>query len=294
MEINTKQIIAEWKEELKERVKNLKDKNINPKLAIIVAKDFYAPSTVYINNKYKLGKELDIEVIVEEIENWENMTKEELKHTIQYIVYKYSAVICQVPFPQLTEAEIGDLIDYNKDADGFSSVQKANLINKNPNTLVPCTALGVMRLLKHTNLYLEGSMIAIFNRSNLIGQPLLQLALHENMTPMVLHSKSVEMDRNIVRSFADIVVTGCGKRKIFTSSNFSSMTKVIIDCSMDKYEGISGVGDVDKEDILQNRPDIQIASGYGHTGPMTVLALFNNVIQIYETTEEQITINTII
>lgn len=284
MEINTKQFVEEWKSKLKDEVKTFENK---PKLTILIAKDYSAPSKIYVRNKLKVAEEIGVETNLVEIE-WEGKSKDDLKaiileHCMRCIVSK-SSIIVQVPFPQLSESEIGELLNpyYMIDVDGFSPVQKGYLTENNNLTLPPCTAKGVIELLKHVHNDLTGKCISIFSRSKLIGLPLIQLALQEDMTLKVIHSKSNPFDSHKAMWNADIVITGCGGRKIFDSLDLGYRVKTVIDCSMNKVDGINGVGDFNKEDVLDERPSINIASGFGHTGLCTVVALMENVIKSHK------------
>lgn len=283
MEINTKQILSDWQEELLERIEKVKSKGINPKLAIIVAKDFSKPSSLYVNNKIKKAAELGILVEKVEIE-WENREVEDVLRNLFSKINKINhdddinGVIVQLPFPYISEETIAECLNYKKDVDGFTMMQKHLLEENYKEALAPCTAKGVMRMIKSVDgENLSGKSICIVNRSNLIGKPLFEMALQENMTPIVLHSKTTNTDRMYYMRSSEIVITGCGQRAIFDYMYFGNGT-TIIDCSMTPKEGVKGVGDCDKEKILEYSPSCKIASGFGHTGPMTVMALMENVI----------------
>lgn len=284
MEINTKQFVEEWKLRLKKDIKTFETK---PKLKILIAKDYSEPSKIYVNNKLKVANEIGIECDLVEIE-WKGKTKEELKaiifeHCMICEVDK-SSIIIQVPFPLLSESEIGEILNkfYKLDVDGFSPMQRGFIASNDKLTLPPCTAKGVIELLKYVHGGLIGKNIAIFSRSKLIGLPLVQLAIQNDMSIKVIHSKSNPFDSQKAMWNSDIVVTGCGKRKIFNSLDLGSRVKTVIDCSMDKVEGVNGVGDFNKEDVLEERPNINMASGYGHTGLVTVVALMDNVVKSHK------------
>lgn len=282
MEIKTKEYAELWKNELKHEVNKLK---IKPTLIIIIAKDYYEPSSIYVFNKTRIATEIGISVKTVEITDWENKAQEELKGDIQTIIETHTncSVICQLPFPKLSEETIAELIPVEFDVDGFTMYQKGLLVSGSEKALIPCTALGVMKLLKYVHGDLTGKSIAIVNRSNLIGKPLIQLALQNNMTPKFIHSKTDEDEKFDSIQNSSIVVTGCGKRKLFDHKNFNmGNVETIIDCSMDKVTDVPGVGDCDKEKILNFLPHINIASGYGHTGTMTVLGLCENVIKAHK------------
>lgn len=272
-EINTKEIVKQWIEELKVRSRNL---FTTPNLTIIQIGDNEA-SNKYIKNKLSMADKLGI--YARHLKFPETITQTELNMVMKH--YGEFPIILQLPVPDHINVEQAMAqIDPKSDVDGFTHYQKALLLDGNMDALVPATALGIHRILKETVGDLTGKKVAIVNRSHLIGKPLMQLLLSENAVPIMLHSK---VPANLLKQeiyYSDIVVTGCGKRKIFNSKNFSP-GQVLIDCSMDRVDGIPGVGDMDKEEILKNIY-VQIASGYGHTGMATTVGLMENVIKVYE------------
>ena len=272
-EINTKEIVGQWIEELKVRCNNL---FTTPYLTIIQIGDNEA-SNKYIKNKLSMADRLGI--YARHLKFPETITQTELNMVMKH--YGEFPIILQLPVPDHIDVEKAmKQIDPKSDVDGFTHYQKALLLDGNMNALVPATALGIHRILKETVGDLTGKKVAIVNRSHLIGKPLMQLLLSENAVPTMLHSKVPQdiLKKEIYNS--DIVITGCGKRKIFNSKNFSP-GQVLIDCSMNRVDGIPGVGDMDKEEILKN-VFVKIASGYGHTGLATTVGLMNNVIKTYE------------
>ena len=286
-EINTKQIVQEWKEELKLEVTGLKEKGIYPKLTIIQDSQTQEECAMYRRNKHRVAEELGIEsenVII----NTESKSKGEiitlLKRELSEIT---NPVIVQMPFTNINSTDIANIIPYKLDVDGLSRRQRYLLSINDRKALVPATALGCMKLLNHLYDDLIGKTICIVNRSDLIGKPLIQLALNNNMTPIVCHSKTPYWRVKKYMQKSDIIITGCGKRKLFdiddiTNEYFDTMVETILDCSMAKAEGVSGVGDFDKESILKYKPNIDIASGFGHTGLLTTYCLFENVVKVYK------------
>ena len=272
-EINTKEIVDKWIDELKERSRRL---YVTPNLTIVQIGDNEA-SNKYIKNKLSMADNLGI--YARHLKFPETITQTELNMVMKH--YGEFPIILQLPVPDHINVEQAMAqIDPKSDVDGFTHYQKALLLDGNMDALVPATALGIHRILKETVGDLTGKKVAIVNRSHLIGKPLMQLLLSENAVPIMLHSK---VPANLLKQeiyYSDIVVTGCGKRKIFNSKYFAP-GQVLIDCSMDRKEGIPGVGDMDKEEILKN-VYLKIASGYGHTGLATTVGLMNNVIKTYE------------
>lgn len=284
MEINVKEILRQWEDSLKEQINNFPTK---PKLVIIHDENMTFGSQKYVSNKCKKGQDLNCTVDLVSIPT-EKKSKNEILKSIGDELCRVrldkdvNGVIVQLPLAGLREKDIKHLIPMYKDVDGFTDYQKSLLMDGSKDALVPCTAKGVMKILESVHKDLSGKQICIVNRSWLIGMPLFFLALQKNMTPIICHTKTDWLDKKNATRNSDIVVTGCGQRKIFNSSDFNIGVETIIDCSMDKVEGIPGVGDCDKENILKYLPSINVASGYGNTGPATVMSLFDNLVKAYK------------
>lgn len=274
-EINTKQILTKWESELRERLSIIKNRGITPKLTIVRV-DGGFDSELYVNNKVKKAKELGIDPLVISLDA--GITQEELNAVLKHMKHP---TILQLPIPKNLDANLAlKHLNPMLDVDGLTIYQKGLLCDNDPSAMIPATASGVVRILKETT-QISGSKVVIISRSDLIGKPLSKLILREDGYPVVLHSKIHGANIHAEMVSADIIVTGCGQRAIFDSLSFNKHRQVIIDCSMYKSDDMAGVGDVDKEDVLKYS-DNMIASGYGHTGPATVLGLMNNVIKYYE------------
>lgn len=254
-------------------------------LDVIVDANCSEASRKYVENKKKLAEELKITIREHIIDSKGCFGKPEyydMCKQVEDIVVNSKAVIIQMPFTILRR-DMLDILDKNPDADvdGFSRVQMGRLASNSYNKHIPCTASGIMQLIEYElDFELAGKKIVIVNRSPLIGKPLAQLALNEDMSVSIYHSKAKPTVNDL--KDADVIVTGCDKRKLYNSLNLHShKNQLVIDCSMRKEEGIKGVGDWDKEDVLKNRPNVTIASGYGHTGMLTVSSLMDNVLKAY-------------
>lgn len=270
IEINTKEIVEKWQEEIKERINKL---NFKPALNIIQIGD-KEESNIYVRNKMKTGEKLGIEV---NIIKHDKASQKVIECDLEMA---YCPTILQLPVEGINVNKAMRYLSGLYDVDGFTIFQKGLLADGDHRALIPATALGVLRILKETAGSLSGKKVVIVNRSHLIGKPLMQLMLNENAYVTVCHSKTPTDELKREMKEADIVITGCGLRKVFDSSYFKD-GQILIDCSMAKVEGIKGVGDMDKEDILK-KLNVKIASGFGHTGIATVTALFDNVIKFYE------------
>lgn len=274
-EINTKEILKKWQIELEGRLDRLKRNGHEPRLNIITVSS-NEDGKLYVNNKIKKAEELGIECSIFELDEY---TSQDMLNEL--IGCMRHPTILQLPIPKHLDKE--EALRYLKpelDVDGLTIYQKGLLVNGDKKAMVPATAAGVVRIIEHiTNI--QGKKVVILSRSELIGKPLAQLILQKDGYPIIMHSKIPEYELNYEMMDADIVVTGCGKRAIFDSNNFDVDCQILIDCSMYKSPVRDGVGDIDKEDILKHTDNL-IASGYGHTGPATVMGLMENVVKHYE------------
>lgn len=272
VEINTKEILKEWEEDIKNRAFRLHQK---PEFVIIKVGS-RSDSTLYVNNKIKKAKKLDIEPYLLNLDI--DITQHQLNLTMSQID---RPTILQLPLPAHLDAT--EALSYLKpelDMDGLTNHQKGLLVSGSPNAMIPATAKGVMKIIESLT-SVEALRVLIISRSQLIGKPLAQLVLQKDGVPVVMHSRVPKLNLYSEMKKADVIVTGCAKRKIFNHTHFNNMNQIIIDCSMEKVDGIDNVGDVDKEDILLHTRNC-IASGYGHTGPATILGLLDNVVKFYE------------
>ena len=274
----------QWKEELKGKVDNFKTK---PVMAVIVAKNYYPPSKTYINNKIKTNHELNAETRLYEIE-WEGRDGLDVYTELRELVDKLNedssvhGVIIQRPFLDFTEKEL-DIVVPVKDIDGLGVMMQGLLVSKSNEAYIPATAYGVIKSIQSQfGNDLSGLTISIVNRSPLIGIPLQTALRNLNATVVNLHTKSDKEFTQYMLKNSDIIVTATGRRAVYCSKDFSDKVKMIIDCSMDKLEGIDGVGDIFQEEVLKNMPDCVLSSSYRQTGLLTCVALSANLIKAYE------------
>lgn len=273
--INSKEIIANEKAKLIETIKGF---NGVPKLCIIQVEGDKA-SDKYVNNKKKLGAEIGIDV--EHILFDSNIALDDLLAIIDSNNSDPSVngIIVQLPLPKHLDKHkrlILDSICPYKDVDGLGAYQIGWLGTNDKRALAPCTAKGVATLLDNAvEDGLVGKDICIVNCSYLIGIPL-QTMLRDMATVTVCHKLTNGL-KDKMKS-ADIVITGIGCAKYFDRS-YVSNNQVIVDCSMNFDSNNKLCGDYDLESLKSM--DVLIASGAGHTGPMTVLSLMANTIQAY-------------
>ena len=270
--IDSKAVIEFQKAVLKQITQSFAFK---PVLAVIQIEGDSA-SDRYIINKIKLGEELRIEVRhillnndVEQVEVLELIDELNDDRNV-------NGIILQLPIPDhLNKRLLLDRIDPEKDVDGLGAQQIGWLGTNDNKALVPCTAKGVMHLINATVDDINGLDIVVVNCSYLIGIPL-QTMLRDRATVTICHELTEDLQEKM--RAADIVITGIGQAKYFDRS-YTSNGQIIIDCSMNFDENGKLCGDYDLESL--KGMDVLIASGPGHTGPLTVLSLMYNTIQAF-------------
>ena len=260
------------KEEIKKELDNINDKL---KLVVIrVGED--SASKVYINSKKKACESFDIDF--KEIVYPDNVTDDILINKINELNNdkKVTGILLQLPIPNhLNKDKIINTIDYKKDVDGLTTINIGKL-NNNEKAIIPCTALGIINMLKYYDVNLEGSNVVIVGRSNLVGKPLISLLLKNNATVTVCHSKTKDLNSHLIN--ADIIICAVGKKHLITKDMVRSGT-VIIDVGINRIDG-KLYGDVD----FDNVKDItsKITPVPGGVGVMTVTSLISNIIECYK------------
>ena len=271
--IDGKNLAKKIRQELKEECDELKKKNINPKLAVIMVGDDPA-SKVYVRNKSKACEDVGIEY--EEFILKDETTQEKLIELIKKLNNDktINGILLQSPIPKhLNINEAFKAITYMKDVDGFtpSSVGKLCI---GEDTFISCTPYGVMKMFEEYNIDLTGKDVVILGRSNIVGKPLIQCCLQKNATVTVCHSKTKNLAEHTKR--ADVVISAIGQSK-FVKEDMVKDGAVIIDVGINRGEDGKLTGDVDFENVEKKASYITPVPG--GVGPMTIAMLMNNVIK---------------
>ena len=271
--INGKELAKKIREELKEEVIRLKERNISPKLAVIMVGNDKA-SEVYVRNKSKACQEIGIEY--EEFFMKETITQKELMDLINNLNERKDVhgILLQSPIPaHLDIREAFNAIDYRKDVDGFNPINVGKL-SIGEDCFISCTPYGVVKMLEEYNISVEGKRAVIIGRSNIVGKPLIQCLLNKNATVTVCHSKTKNIEE-ITRE-ADILIAALGRPK-FVKENMVKDRAVVIDVGINRNEEGKLVGDVDFENVSKKASYITPVPG--GVGPMTIAMLMSNVVK---------------
>lgn len=271
--IDGKALSQEIRNDLKLEVQELKEKEINPKLAVIMVGEDKA-SAVYVRNKSKACNELGIEF--EEFIKRNETTQKELIDLIDELNKREDihGILLQSPIPKhLDIREAFNRIDSKKDVDGFNPINVGKLAI-GEDCFISCTPYGVIKMLEAYNIEIEGKRAVVIGRSNIVGKPVAQCLLNKNATVTICHSKTRNI-AEVVRE-ADIVIAALGKPK-FVTEDMIKDGAVVIDVGINRNSEGKLEGDVDFENVSKKASYITPVPG--GVGPMTIAMLMNNVVK---------------
>lgn len=271
--LDGKETAKKTRENLKGKVAELKERNIKPKLAVIMVGDDNA-SKIYVRNKSKACEELGIDY--EEINMGEDTTQEQLLDTIKKLNNRNDihGILLQSPVPKgLDINEAFRTIIPEKDVDGFNPINVGKLA-LGQETFVSCTPFGIIKLLEEYNIPIEGKNAVIIGRSNIVGKPMLHCLLNKNATVTICHSKTKNLEE-ITRK-ADILIVAIGKTK-FVTQDMVKPGAVVVDVGINRNEQGKVCGDVDFENV--EKIASYITPVPGGVGPMTIAMLMNNIVK---------------
>lgn len=261
---------------LKNRVEELKKKfGITPSLRVILVGESPA-SIAYVNSKKKACERVGIDGEIIRLPM--DISEEALIEQIESLNHNESVdgILIQLPLPKhINETFVLNKVSPNKDVDGLHTINAGKLFTKQPGS-VPATPLGVMMLLKHYQIPLEGKHAVVVGRSNLVGMPLSKLLNDADATVTVVHRKTDNISK--FTKDADILCVAVGKPN-FITKDMVKPGAVVIDIGINRVGEIL-VGDVDYEGVKEMASYITPVPG--GVGPMTISALLFNVLFQYE------------
>lgn len=250
----------------------IKEYNKKPSLVIVNVGDDFA-SSIYINNKVKLAKEVGIKAIVKKFEKTDTA---QLSNYIDKFNKDKSinGILVQLPLPSNIDTDkILNKIDPLKDVDCLNNVNIGNLFNIKRESILPCTPNAVVEILKRSNIEIQSKNIVIVGRSNIVGKPLGLLLLNENATITTCHSKTNNLRK--ITSTADILITAVGKEKLITDKDIKKGA-ILIDVGINRGKDNKICGDIDFEKVIKKCSLITpVPRG---VGPMTVTMMILNLL----------------
>ena len=261
---------------LTEQIAVLKQENgITPGLTVVLVGEDPA-SQVYVRNKQKFAEECGMNSVT--IKKDVETTQEELLKLIQDLNNDASVhgILVQLPLPKhIHEQTVLQSILPEKDVDGFHPVNVGRLSIGEP-SLIPCTPLGSLLLLKDKLGNLSGKKAVIVGRSNIVGKPMLQLLLKENCTVTIAHSRTENLPA--VCREADIIVAAVGQPRLI-KADWVKEGATVIDVGINRIEENGKnrlVGDVDYDEVAPKAAFITPVPG--GVGPMTIACLLRNTL----------------
>ena len=270
--------------DLRREIAQLKSKGVTPGLAVILVGDNPA-SRAYVRSKDKMCRDLELHSV--KLELPPSTTQSELLARVEELNRDRAihGILVQSPPPkQIDEAIIVHALDPRKDVDGFHPENIAKLAVGDPAGLVPCTPLGVQRLLIESKIDIRGAHVVILGRSMIVGKPLALLLMQKNKdadaTVTVVHSRSRNL-AEITRS-ADILITAIGQAN-FVKAEHVRDGVVVVDVGINRVEdaaterGYRLVGDVAFDEVEEKASAITPVPG--GVGPMTIAMLMSNTVK---------------
>ncbi|MBO4886305.1 MAG: bifunctional methylenetetrahydrofolate dehydrogenase/methenyltetrahydrofolate cyclohydrolase FolD [Clostridia bacterium] len=274
--IDGKAIAADVRAQAARRVQALKEKGVEPALAVILAGEDPA-SKVYVRNKARACKECGIRSEVIRLSG--DISQDDLMAEIERVNRDDSlhGLLIQLPLPRHLDAEAAlAAVDWRKDVDGFHRMNAGALLNGAPGVL-PCTPAGCMELLRRSGVPLDGAQAVVVGRSNIVGKPMALLLMQANCTVTVCHSHTKNL-ADVVRR-ADVVVAAIGKPR-FITADMVKEGAAVIDVGINRLPDGSLCGDVDFDAVSEKAGFITPVPG--GVGPMTIAMLMMNTVQAAE------------
>ena len=281
--IDGKKVAAEMQAELKAEVAKLKKDGIVPGLGVILVGDDPA-SKSYVKAKQRACEEMGI--YSDDNRLSAETSQEELVALIKKMNAdaKINGILVQLPLPEgFNESEVLSTIDPAKDVDGFHPINVGKMV-LGEEAFLPCTPHGVIQLLLHSGVKIEGAEVVIVGRSNIVGKPLANMLIQKNpkgnATVTICHTRTRNLGSHTRR--ADILIAAAGRPNTITADMVKDGA-VVIDVGVNRVEdatkkkGYRLVGDVDFEAVKEKASLITPVPG--GVGPMTITMLLYNTVE---------------
>jgi methylenetetrahydrofolate dehydrogenase (NADP+) / methenyltetrahydrofolate cyclohydrolase len=284
--LKAKPVVEQGVERLTKECDQLKKAGVTPYMQVLLVGDNPA-SLIYTRNKKryieKLGAKCDI------IHLPATSSEADFIFQVGRMVSNDEVHGCfiQLPLPsQLSHVDVGELIPAEKDVDGFNQENLMGLLagDCGENVMLPCTPKGIITLLRHYKIEIEGKNVVIIGRSMIVGKPMAMLLTNYNATVTICHSRTKNL--NELAANADIIIAAIGKAKMVNTSYISpNRNQVVVDVGMNQDEDGKLCGDVDFNKVSEITSAITPVPG--GVGPMTILSLAENLIRAATVSREE-------
>ncbi len=278
--IDGKVVSQDVKDRVAREVASLKEKTGKvPGLAVVQVGEDPA-STVYVRNKNKTCEKMGFNNYSLHLD--EGISEGELLAHIKDLNTnpEVHGILVQLPLPDsINSQKVLETLDPAKDVDGFHPVNVGYLATGGAK-LVPCTPAGIIEMLDHYKIDIEGKHAVVLGRSNIVGKPMAHLLLGRNATVSICHSRTKDLPA-MARS-AEILVAAIGRAK-FVTADMVKDGAVVIDVGINRVDG-KLVGDVDFDTVAEKASYITPVPG--GVGPMTIAMLMSNTLHAFKMASE--------
>ena len=268
------------RKKMRSRVESLGLRGLRPGLAVVLVGDD-AASLVYVRNKAKACEDVGMH---SEVFRYPADTSEtDVLHKISELNedQRIHGILVQLPLPaHIDNRKVLETISPHKDVDGFHKENVGALVT-GESEFPPCTPHGVMALLDHYQVPIEGANAVVIGRSNIVGKPMALMLLARSATVTICTSKTRDLSQ--FTQIADIVVAAVGKAGLVTADMIKDGAAVI-DVGMNRLPSGKLAGDVAFDEVREK-------AGYltpvpGGVGPMTITMLLTNTLTAAERTAD--------
>lgn len=272
--LDGKKLSQQIKDEAKAQASELRASGITPTLAVILVGDD-APSHTYVNAKAKACEYCGIKSLVYKLSA--DTTQSELLALINTLNFDDSVdgILVQLPLPaHINKATIIEAISTHKDVDGFHPFNVGLLNTGFESGLLPCTPLGVIRLLKAYDINVESLNAVVIGASNIVGRPMATMLLNLGASVSVCHIKT--RDLRFYTKEADLIVVAAGCVNLLKADMVKEGV-IVVDVGINRLANGKLVGDVDFDNVRKKASFISPVPG--GVGAMTIAMLMANTIK---------------
>src|SRR5882757_8513091 len=265
-------ISAGIRTELKDRVEALGKRSMVPSLAVIVVGSDHG-SAVYVRNKIRACAEVGIQSFRYDFPP--DVSPQTIRQLISQLNERRDVhgILVQLPLPpQLVVSDILRTISADKDVDGFHLYNVGGLV-VGDTVFPPCTPYGVVKLLEHEEIEIEGRNVVVVGASNIVGKPMALMLMQRDATVCICHAKTRDLAQFTI--LADILVVAAGKPNLIVPQMVKTGA-VVIDVGINRLPDGRLVGDADFDGLVGKVSHITPVPG--GVGPMTVTMLLSNTI----------------